>query len=257
MTKTPTEEALESLAMLVDTKGAHWRLTDSPEDDCVDVPVADLRLALADRARLRAERDGAVEERDALRQAAGFKPGPFDSDLSRKVILDDIAGLRPAMVRARRERDAAQDDAMLWQATLDRRPALLVRVWKRARTAERELSRVRSTLPPPVKEAEPEPVAWIPSHLLALLRRNRDHMRALVRAGRDANHDTPLYAAPPALQARVEALEGALREAQSVLAMLVEPGAVWSRARIGTYAAAKTAEAKARAALNRETNNGD
>ena len=66
MTKTPTEEAWESLATLVETKGAHWRLTDSPADDCVDVPVADLRLALADRARLQAERDRAVDKIDGL-----------------------------------------------------------------------------------------------------------------------------------------------------------------------------------------------
>ena len=62
----------------------------------------------------------------------------------------------------------------------------------------------------------------------------------------------PHRATPPALQARVEALEGALREAQSVLAMLVEPGAIQQTTVINAYAAAKTAEAKARAALTGE-----
>ena len=64
MTKTPTEEAWEGLAELVETPGAHWRLTDSPEDDCVDVPVADLRLALSELSRLQAERDRAKADAD-------------------------------------------------------------------------------------------------------------------------------------------------------------------------------------------------
>lgn len=59
-----------------------------------------------------------------------------------------------------------------------------------------------------------------------------------------------LSVSPPNPQARIEALEGALREAQSVLAMMVEPGAIQQTTVINAYAAAKSAEAKARAALN-------
>lgn len=42
------------------------------------------------------------EERDALLKALGFRPGPFEDELTQKVILDDAAGLRPEMARARR-----------------------------------------------------------------------------------------------------------------------------------------------------------
>lgn len=42
------------------------------------------------------------EERDALLSALGFLPGPFKDELTQKVILDDAAGLRPEMARARR-----------------------------------------------------------------------------------------------------------------------------------------------------------
>ena len=127
------------------------------------------------------------------------------------------------------------------------------------------------TLPPPVKEAEPvNEVIVTPADLQDLL----------VAAYERGAHDThehyqpdpdpcfkeaawdyvasldftattrPHRATPPALQAR--ALEGALREAQSVLAMLVEPGAIQQTTVINAYAAAKTAEAKARAALTGE-----
>lgn len=40
----------------------------SPDDDCVDVPVADLRLALDDRARLLSEHEKSKEAVEALRE---------------------------------------------------------------------------------------------------------------------------------------------------------------------------------------------
>lgn len=48
----------------------------------------------------------------------------------------------------------------------------------------------------------------------------------------------------------VPALLEALKEAQSVLAMMVEPGAIRKTAVLSAYAAAVAAEAKARAALS-------
>lgn len=50
------------------------------------------------------------EERDALLSALGFLPGPFKDELTRKVILDDAAGLRPEMARARRAEMALQSE---------------------------------------------------------------------------------------------------------------------------------------------------
>ena len=46
------------------------------------------------------------------------------------------------------------------------------------------------------------------------------------------------------------ALLEALKEAQSVLAMMVEPGAIQQTTAINAYAAAKAAEAKARTAIS-------
>lgn len=52
------------------------------------------------------------------------------------------------------------------------------------------------------------------------------------------------------LIAAAPALVEALKEAQSVLAMMVEPGAIQQTTVINAYAAAKAAEAKARRALS-------
>lgn len=51
-------------------------------------------------------------------------------------------------------------------------------------------------------------------------------------------------------EANVAALVEALKGAQSVLAMMVEPGAIQQTTAINAYAAAKAAEAKARAAIS-------
>jgi hypothetical protein len=58
-----------------------------------------------------------------------------------------------------------------------------------------------------------EPVAWISDHWLAMLRRNRAHMRAFVQAGHDATHDTPLYTHPPTIQADLDRAVEALKAA--------------------------------------------
>ena len=56
-------------------------------------------------------------------------------------------------------------------------------------------------------------------------------------------------AACVALNSHAALLE-ALKEAQSVLAMMVEPGAIQQTTTLNAYAAAKAAEAKARAAIS-------
>jgi len=90
----------------------------------------------------------AEAERDALRQAAGFKPGPFTDDLSRKVILEDIEGMRPAMVEARRAQSRSEGDAMLWQMScLDgKHEPLLLRVWEQRKAAEARITDLQAAL---------------------------------------------------------------------------------------------------------------
>ncbi|GJE54531.1 hypothetical protein [Methylobacterium thuringiense] len=95
----------------------------------------------AERDAALAERDEAREERDALLGAAGFKPGSFRSALTRKVILDDVAGMRPEMVKARRYAERAQGDADLWtMRMLDEWPGdtLLLRLWRQKKEAKAE-----------------------------------------------------------------------------------------------------------------------
>lgn len=80
----------------------------------------------------------AEEERDALLQAIGFKPGALGDELRRKVILDDAAGMRPAMVEARREARRTQGDADLWSMRmLEEWPGdtLLLRLWRQRKQA--------------------------------------------------------------------------------------------------------------------------
>lgn len=62
----------------------------------------------ADRRAASAEKD-----RDALLSALGFKPGPIGGD--RQVILADVSGLRPEMVKARREAAEAESEALTWR----------------------------------------------------------------------------------------------------------------------------------------------
>lgn len=116
----------------------------------------DLTKARSDLERVTAERDEAREERDALMRAAGFKPGPFRDALSRQVLLEDVAGRRPAMVEARRAAGRNQNDADLWtMRMLEQWPGdtLLTRLWrqrkdetKRADTAEAENTRLSALL---------------------------------------------------------------------------------------------------------------
>lgn len=86
---------------------------------------------------------GAAEERDALLSALGWKTGPFPDAGTRKVVLEDSAGLRPEMVKARRRADDAEADRDIWRMIAgerveEARSGLLIRVWNRMKE-ERKL----------------------------------------------------------------------------------------------------------------------
>ncbi|TXN24009.1 hypothetical protein [Methylobacterium sp. WL9] len=104
-------------------------------------PETQIKVLRAQRDAALAERDEAREERDALLGAAGFKPGSFRSALTRKVILDDVAGMRPEMVKARRQAARVQGDADLWtMRMLEEWPGdtLLLRLWRQKKEAKAE-----------------------------------------------------------------------------------------------------------------------
>lgn len=73
-----------------------------------------------------------------------------------------------------------------------------------------------------------------------------------VRSEVEAANRQALYDRQRAIkaEANVTALVEALKQTQSVLAMMVEPGAIQQTTVINAYAAAKAAEAKARRALS-------
>ena len=103
------------------------------------------QLAESGREHWRAAADGAVaylaaqpneaaEERDALLTALGWKTGPLRDELTRKVILEDSAGLRPEMVKARRAAQDMEADRDLYRWILGdevhgTRSGLLARLW--------------------------------------------------------------------------------------------------------------------------------
>lgn len=93
------------------------------------VPATDLEARLV----------AAEADRDALLKAAGWKVGPLGDGLSRKVILEDMAALRPEMVKARQAQSDAERDSLLWQASCEegQQSALVLKVWKQRRDAER------------------------------------------------------------------------------------------------------------------------
>lgn len=61
---TEITEAVEALTALVGEPAAHWSISGEPGDECVDVPVADIRALLSELTRLQAEVEGL---RDVLR----------------------------------------------------------------------------------------------------------------------------------------------------------------------------------------------
>lgn len=68
-------------------------------------------------------------DRDALLQAIGFTPRPLDDDRDADIVIKDARALRPAMVEARRARDAAQDKL----ATCHAHAGELIREWVKDR----------------------------------------------------------------------------------------------------------------------------
>jgi hypothetical protein len=133
--------------------------------DLIVAVVNALPILLALITSLAKERDEAAEQRDALLSALGWKVGPFRDAGVRKVILEDSAGLRPEMVKARGRAQEAEANSAFWQYLAGERvyatqSGLLIRVWEklkdmrrqsraataRADAAEREVERVREAL---------------------------------------------------------------------------------------------------------------
>lgn len=75
--------------------------------------------------------DGLAAQRDAVLGAAGFKP--MDGNGLNPVVMADIAGMRPAMVKARRQAKEAQSTADLWRRFVAEGGlgnGLLLRLWR-------------------------------------------------------------------------------------------------------------------------------
>lgn len=134
---------------------------------------SDVRNMVATPALIEAGEDAAAD-RDALLAAIGFRAGPLGDGLSRKVILDDAAGLRPEMVKARRAAQDAEGSRDTWRCIAGERveaaqSGLLLRIWT-AMLEERRLRRkaeaALSTASPPRSletaqdDDEREPAAW-------------------------------------------------------------------------------------------------
>jgi hypothetical protein len=91
-------------------------------------PATALSLISALRAS-EAERERAEGDRDALRQAIGFKPGALKEDRDADIVIIDAKALRPAMVEARR----ARDDAQVRLATIHAYAGEEIRSWVKER----------------------------------------------------------------------------------------------------------------------------
>lgn len=80
----------------------------------------------------------AERDRHDLLHALGWKTGPFTDDGTRQVVMDDTAGLRPEMVKARRRAQEAEGSAMMWHMIAgdrveDAQSGLLLRIWRQLR----------------------------------------------------------------------------------------------------------------------------
>ena len=95
----------------------------------------------------------AERDRDALLGAIGFRAGPLDNELSRKVILEDAAGLRGEMVKARQAAQEAEGSAMTYHAILgefvhDSRSGVLGRMWEELKALRYKVIRLPTHLEP-------------------------------------------------------------------------------------------------------------
>lgn len=91
----------------------------------------------------------AERDRHDLLHALGWKTGPFTDDGTRQVVMDDTAGLRPEMVKARRRAQEAEGSAMMWhmiagERVEDAQSGLLLRIWRQLRE-EQQARRVAET----------------------------------------------------------------------------------------------------------------
>ncbi|WP_409788149.1 Lar family restriction alleviation protein [Sphingomonas pseudosanguinis] len=95
----------------------------------------------------------AERDRDALLAAIGFRAGPLDNELSRKVILEDAAGLRGEMVKARQAAQQAEGDALIYHVILgdfvhDSRSGVLGRMWEELTALRSKVIRIPTHLEP-------------------------------------------------------------------------------------------------------------
>ncbi|MEO7468924.1 MAG: hypothetical protein ABIV36_18050 [Sphingobium limneticum] len=133
-------------------------------DDGQDETAARLRAddeataaAVIDFLATPARTDDAAEERDALLSALGWKTGPFPNEGVRKVVLEDSAGLRPEMVKARRRADDAEADRDLWrfiagERVEDARSGLLIRIWNQMKDERKRRIKAEAALASAVGE---------------------------------------------------------------------------------------------------------
>lgn len=73
--------------------------------------------------------DKAIGDRDALRSAIGFKPGPLDEDRDRDIVIMEAKALRPAMVEARRAHQRVEQQLFSAYAYAEE----TIRVWANER----------------------------------------------------------------------------------------------------------------------------
>lgn len=129
--------------------------------DVVDEAMAEISRLRAELSSLRGEGEEAAEQRDALLAALGWKTGPFASELSRKVILEDSAGLRPEMVKARERAHDAEADRDLWRwiagdVVNDSRSGLLIRIWNRFKEERKSRRALETLLAAPAAHPTPD-----------------------------------------------------------------------------------------------------
>lgn len=116
---------LESMCA-VDKAGtvSEWRFPADMMNEVLNACRSEATEAQARRiGELEAMLEKAVGDRDTLRQALNFIPGPLDEDRDNDIVIRDAKALRPAMVAARREVRRLQSIEI----------APLLRTWAKAR----------------------------------------------------------------------------------------------------------------------------
>ncbi len=109
--------------------------------------VARERTAQASAIRMICEEARtAAADRDALLAAIGARCGPLGDGGRRKMLLEEAAALRPAMVAARRDLEKWRSDAELWQLleAEGHVSGLLAKVWRQRKEAEKALRKAHA-----------------------------------------------------------------------------------------------------------------